>query len=235
MRVLERGADSFAVGEEVLGWSEERSSHAELVSVPAEQLTPKPPAVPWEVAGSLFVAGMAALASVESVAPKQGETVAVSAAAGGVGSLAAQLAVLRGARVIGLASEGNHDWLRAHGIVPVTYGDGQAERIREAAPDGIDAFIDTFGGGYVELAIDLGVPPARINTIIDFAAVERFGVKAEGTHSIATAERLAGLAELVAEGRLEVPIARTYPLEQVRDAFRELERRHTHGKIVLVP
>ncbi len=233
--MLERGADSFAVGEEVLGWSEERSSHAELVSVPAEQLTPKPPAVPWEVAGSLFVAGMAALASVESVAPKEGETVAVSAAAGGVGSLAAQLAVLRGARVIGLASEGNHDWLRAHGIVPVTYGDGQAERIREAAPDGIDAFIDTFGGGYVELAIDLGVPPARINTIIDFEAVERFGVKAEGTHSIATAERLAGLAGLVAEGRLEVPIARTYPLEQVRDAFRELERRHTHGKIVLVP
>jgi NADPH2:quinone reductase len=235
VRVLERGADSFAVGEEVLGWSEERSSHAELVSVPADQLTPKPPAVPWEVAGSLFVVGMAALASVESVAPKQGETVAVSAAAGGVGSLAAQLAVLRGARVVGLASEGNHDWLRAHGIVPVTYGDGQAERIREAAPDGIDAFIDTFGGGYVELAIDLGVPPARINTIIDFDAVERFGVKAEGTHSIATAERLARLAELVAEGRLEVPIARTYPLEQVRDAFRELERRHTHGKIVLVP
>ena len=235
VRVLERGADSFAVGEEVLGWSEERSSHAELVSVPADQLTPKPPAVPWEVAGSLFVVGMAALASVESVAPEQGETVAVSAAAGGVGSLAAQLAVLRGARVVGLASEGNHDWLRAHGIVPVTYGEGQAERIREAAPDGIDAFIDTFGGGYVELAIDVGVPPARINTIIDFDAVERFGVKAQGTHSIATAERLAGLAELVAEGRLEVPIARTYPLEQVRDAFRELERRHTHGKIVLVP
>ena len=235
VRVLERGADSFAVGEEVLGWSEERSSHAELVSVPAEQLTPKPPAVPWEVAGSLFVAGMAGLASVESVAPKEGETVAVSAAAGGVGSLAAQLAVLRGARVIGLASEGNHDWLRTHGIIPVTYGDGQAERIREAAPDGIDAFVDTFGGGYVELAIDLGVPPARINTIIDFGAVERFGVKGEGTHSIATAERLAGLAGLVAEGRLEVPIARTYPLEQVRDAFRELERRHTHGKIVLVP
>ena len=79
------------------------------------------------------------------------------------------------------------------------------------------------------------MPPARINTIIDFGAVEHFGVKAEGTHSIATAERLAGLAGLVAEGRLEVPIARTYPLEQVRDAFRELERRHTRGKIVLVP
>ncbi len=235
VRELGEGVDSFAVGQEVLGWSEERSSQAELVAVPAEQLTPKPATVPWEVAGSLFVAGMAALASVESVAPKEGETVAVSAAAGGVGSLAAQLASLRGARVIGLASEGNHDWLRAHGVVPVTYGDGQEERIREAAPDGLGAFIDTFGGGYVELAIDLGVPAERINTIIDFAAVERFGVKAEGTHSIATAERLAGLAELVAEERLEVPIARTYPLEQVRDAYRELERRHTHGKIVLLP
>jgi NADPH:quinone reductase-like Zn-dependent oxidoreductase len=99
----------------------------------------------------------------------------------------------------------------------------------------VDAFIDTFGGGYVELAIELGAAPDRINTIIDFGAVERYGVKALGTHAIATAELLAELVGLVADGELELPIARTYPLDRVRDAYRELEQRHTRGKIALVP
>jgi NADPH:quinone reductase-like Zn-dependent oxidoreductase len=235
VRALGDGADAFAAGDEVLGWTEQRASHAELVVVPADQLTPKPAGVPWEVAGSLFVAGMAALASVQAVSPQAGETVVVSAAAGGVGSVAVQLARNTGAKVIGLAGEQNHDWLRAHDIVPVTYGDGQAERIREVADGTVDAFIDTFGGGYVELAVELGVSPERINTIADFDAVQRLGVKAQGTQAIASAPLLAELVALVADGRLEIPIARTYPLTQVRDAFEELAARHTHGKIVLLP
>jgi NADPH:quinone reductase-like Zn-dependent oxidoreductase len=99
----------------------------------------------------------------------------------------------------------------------------------------VDAFIDTFGGGYVELALKLGVAPNRIDTIIDFAAAAKYGVKAEGSHEAATADVLAQLAGLVAAGRLEIPIARVYPLAQVRDAYRELEQRHTRGKIVLEP
>ena len=231
------GADvsAFAVGDEVLGWTEKRASQAELVVVPDDQLTAKPQTVSWEVAGSLFVVGFAAYASVRAVAPRAGETVVVSAAAGGVGSVAVQLTRRTGATVIGLASEHNHDWLRHHDIVPVTYGDGQAERIREAAGGRIDAFIDTFGGGYVDLAIELGVSPERINTIADFEAVQRLGVHGQGTHAVATAPLLAELVAMVADGSLEIPIARTYPLEQVRDAFRELEARHTHGKIVLLP
>lgn len=229
------GVSSFAPGDEVLGWSEERSSQAELVSVPAEQLIEKPPALSWEVAGSLFVVGMAAYASVQAVAPRAGETVVVSAAAGGVGSIAVQLARRTGANVIGLASQPNHEWLRRHDIVPVLYGEGQAQRIREAAPGGVDAFIDTFGSGYVDLAIELGVAAERINTIADFAAIERLGVKGEGTHAIATAPLLAQLAGLVADGSVELPIARTYPLAQVREAFTELADRRTHGKIVLLP
>jgi NADPH:quinone reductase-like Zn-dependent oxidoreductase len=233
---LGEGVDALAVGDEVLGWTEQRASHAELVAVPADQLTAKPASVPWEVAGSLFVAGLAAYASVDAVGPQAGETVVVSAAAGGVGSPAVQLARRTGARVIGLAGERNHEWLRRQEIVPVTYGEGQADRIREAAAGGsIDAFIDTFGGGYVDLAIELGVAPRRINTIIDYDAVQRLGVHAQGTHSIASAQILAELVGLVAQGSLEIPIARTFPLEQVRDAFRELEARHTHGKIVLLP
>jgi NADPH:quinone reductase-like Zn-dependent oxidoreductase len=233
VRAAGGGVDAFAAGDEVLGWSDERSSHAELVAVPADHLAPKPPSVPWEVAGSLAIAGMAAYASVQAVEPQEGETVVVSAAAGGVGSIAVQLVALRGARVIGLAGEQNHAWLRAHGAVPVTYGEGQAERIREAAPDGVDAFIDLFGGGYVDLAIELGVAPDRINTIIDFAAVQRHGVKAQGTQSVASAAVLAELAGLAAEGKLEVPIASVYSLDRVRDAYRELAHRHTRGKIVL--
>ncbi len=225
----------FAIGDEVLGWTEERASHAELVTVPADQLTAKPASIPWQVAGSLFVVSMAAYASVQAVAPQAGENVVVSAAAGGVGSAAVQLAHRTGASVIGLASERNHDWLRRHDIVPVTYGSGQADRIRRAADGPIDAFIDTFGGGYVDLAIELGVAPKRINTIIDFDAVRRVGVQSRGTHAVATSALLAELAGLVAQGRLEIPIARTFPLNQVRSAYQELSDRHSHGKIVLVP
>jgi NADPH:quinone reductase-like Zn-dependent oxidoreductase len=235
VQAIGEGASDFAVGDEVLGWTEQRASHAELVVVSAEQLTAKPASLPWEVAGSLFVVGMAALASVQAVDPQPGETVVVSAAGGGVGSAAVQLARNAGARVIGLAGEQNYDWLREHDIVPVTYGDGQAQRIREAADGEVDAFIDTFGGGYVDLAIELGVSTERINTIIDYDAVQRLGVHAQGTHAIASAPLLAELVGLIAEGRLEIPIARTYPLTQVRDAFTELADRHTHGKIVLLP
>jgi NADPH:quinone reductase-like Zn-dependent oxidoreductase len=235
VRDLGAGVSAFAGGDEVLGWTEERASHAELVVVPADQLAAKPASVPWEVAGSLFVVGLAAYASVQAVAPLLGETVVVSAAAGGVGSVAVQLARSSGATVIGLAGEHNHDWLRRHDIVPVTYGEGQADRIRDVAGGTIDTFIDTFGGGYVDLAIGLGVPAQRINTIADFEAVERLGVRGQGTHAIATAALLAELVGLVAGGSLEIPIAATFPLEQVRDAYRELQARHSHGKIVLLP
>jgi NADPH:quinone reductase-like Zn-dependent oxidoreductase len=229
------GVTGWRPGDEVLGWTEERGSQAELVAVPADQLTAKPAALSWEVAGSLFVVGMAGYASVQAVAPQPGETVVVSAAAGGVGSVAAQLARRTGATVIGLAGERNHAWLRGHDIVPVAYGEGQEERIRAAAPGGVDALIDTFGGGYVDLGIALGVKPERINTIIDYEAVQRLGVHGQGTHAIATAPLLAEVAELAANGSLEIPIAATFPLDRVRDAFVALGERHTHGKIVLIP
>jgi NADPH:quinone reductase-like Zn-dependent oxidoreductase len=235
VRALGEGVENFSEGDEVLGWTEQRASQAELVAAPADQLAAKPEGVPWEIAGSLFVVGLAAYNAVDAVAPQAGETVAVSAAAGGVGSLAVQLAGRTGALVIGLAGEANHEWLRSHDVVPVTYGEGQEDRIKEAAHGTLNAFIDTFGGGYVAMAIDLGVPRDRINTIADFQAVERFGVKSQGTHSNATAQRLAHLVGLVAEGELEVPLARTFSLDQVQDAYRELADRHTHGKIVLLP
>jgi NADPH:quinone reductase-like Zn-dependent oxidoreductase len=226
---------TVGIGDEVIGYSDNRNSQAELAVVPAEHLTPRPPAVPWEVAGSLHVAGVTAWAAVRAVSLSDDDTVVVAGAAGGVGVFAVQLAGLTGATVIGLAGESKHGWLRSHDVVPVLYGDGVEDRIRAAAPDGVDAFLDLVGGGYVELALALGVAPDRIDTIADFEAVSKHGVKGEGSAAGTGASTLAELAADVANGSLEVPIAATYPLEQVRDAYAELEQGHTLGKIVLLP
>lgn len=227
--------DGFSVGDEVIGFVNTRSSQAELVVAEAEDLIPRPPSVPWEQAGALFVAGTTAYAAVRAVSINEGDTVVVSGAAGGVGSLVVQLAENAGAKVIGLAGEANHGWLSDRGVIPVSYGEGVAGRVREASGGEVDAFIDTFGSGYVEIALELGVRPERIDTIKDFAAVEKHGVKAEGNSAAASADVMAELAGMIREGTLEIPISRTYPLTQVRDAYRELERRHTRGKIVLIP
>jgi NADPH:quinone reductase-like Zn-dependent oxidoreductase len=229
------GVSSFTPGDEIIGFTDSRGSQAELAVIDAKNAARRPAGVPWEVAGALFVVGATAWAAVGAVNLSEGDTVVVSGAAGGVGSLAVQLARRTGATVIGLASEPNHEWLRGHGVIPLTYGDGVADRIREAAPAGVNAFIDTIGGGYVELALELGVAPDRIDTIADFDAPAKYGVKAEGNAAGASAKTMAELAALIDEGALEVPIAATYPLDQVREAYAELERNHTRGKIVLVP
>ena len=229
------GVTEFAVGDEVLGWSWRRSSHAEYVAVPVGQLIAKPAALSWEVAGALYVVACMAYAAVRAVDVREGDTVAVSAAAGGVGSIVVQLLRLRGATVLGIASEGNHDWLAAHGVVPIAYGDGLVERLRAAAPNGIDAFIDLFGPEYLDVAVEFGIPPDRIETIISRQKAAEIGAKVEGSGNASTTEVLAEMAELVASGQIEVPIAATYPLERVRDAYAELEQRHTRGKIVLIP
>src|ERR1700735_4817326 len=173
------GVDVTAAGtgDEVIGYSDNRNSQAELIVVPAENLTPRPPSVPWEVAGSLHVAGVTAWAAVRAVSLSDDDTVVVAGAAGGVGVFAVQLAGLTGATVIGLAGESKHGWLRSHDVVPVLYGDGVEDRIRAAAPDGVGAFLDLVGGGYVELALGLGVAPDRIDTIADIHAVLKHRVQ----------------------------------------------------------
>jgi len=228
------GVTGLGPGDEVIGWTDERASHAEYVVAHATNLTARPPEVPWEVAGSLFVAGATAWAAVRALALAPTDTVVVAGAAGGVGSVTVQLARLAGATVIGLASPANHDWLAAHGVTRVSYGDGVADRIRQATGQ-VDAFIDTVGDDYVRLALDLGVKPSRVDTIANYPAVQEFGVKADGNAVGSSAAVLAELAGLVAAGKLEVPIAATYPLSQVREAYTELAGGHTHGKIVLIP
>jgi NADPH2:quinone reductase len=227
--------NDFAVQDAVLGFSWRRSSHATHVAVPVSQLIHKPPELSWEVAGSLYVVGCTAYAAVRAVDAQAGETVAVSAAAGGVGTVVVQLLALRGAKVLGIASPSNAEWLRSHGAVQVSYGEGLAERLKAASPDAIDAFIDLFGPEYVQLAVDLGIPRDRIETIASFEKAQEVGAKADGSATASTPEVLADMAGLVAAGAIEIPIAATYPLERVADAFEELEHRHTRGKIVLIP
>lgn len=235
--VKEVGIDvvGFAPGDEVLGWSWTRSSQAEEVIVPADQLIAKPTELSWEAAGSLYVVGVTAFAAVRAVDISAGDTVVVSAAAGGVGTITVQLLKVGGANVVGLASADHHDWLREKGVTPVAYGEGALQRILEATPDGIDAFIDLYGPEYIDLALELDVPPAKIETIISYERAQEVGAKMEGSSDATSPEILKEMAELLALGKIEMPIAATYPLDEVREAFEQLEDRHTLGKIVLIP
>ena len=227
------GVTRWSAGDEVIGYTDNRASQAEYVVVEEQNLTAKPAGLPWEVAGALFVAGATAYAAVRAVTLTEGDTVVVTGAAGGVGSIAVQLAGLAGATVIGLASEVQHEWLTDHGVIPVVYGDGVTDRIRQLTGK-VDAFIDTVGGDYVELALSLGVEPSRVDTIANFDAVAKYGVKAEGNAAGASASVLAELAGLIVGGKLEIPIAATFPLSQVQDAYRLLEKGHIGGKVVLI-
>jgi NADPH2:quinone reductase len=229
------GAGEVTAGDEVLGWSWDRASHSEYVLIPAEQVVPKPAELSWEAAGSLYVAGVTAFAVAKAVGPSERDVVAVSAAAGGVGSLVVQLLRLTGASVLAIASPANHAWLAGHGATPVAYGPDLRRDLAAAAPSGIDAFIDLFGPEYVDLAVELGVRPERINTIASFAKAAEIGAKTEGSMAGTSPEVLAYLASLIASGRIELPIAATFPLSEVRHAFELVEQRHTHGKVVLLP
>ena len=231
------GVTTVAAGDEVIGWVDTRSAQAEYAVVDADNLAGKPADVPWEVAGALGVAGFTAWAALRAVNLKAGDTVAVSAAAGGVGSLTVQLARRAGATVVGIAGQHNQEWLREHGAIPVRYGEDLVGRIFDAllTTPQVDAFIDTHGGDYVEFAInELGVEPSRVDTIVRFDAVREYGVKSEGNAAGASAATLAELAQLIAAGELEVPITATYPLDQVREAYERLATGHVRGKIVLL-
>ena len=215
------GVTGFAAGDEVIGYTDNRASQAEYAVVEEQNLTARPAGVPWEVAGALFVAGATAYAAVRAVALTDGDTVVVSGAVGGVGSLAVQLARRAGATVIGLASQENHERLAGHGAISVADGDGVANRIRQEVGK-VDAFIDTFGADYVQLALE-----ARRRAFPDrhhrqLRSGRRVRGQSRGERGRGQRER-AGRAGRADRGdELEVPIAATFPLSQVQDAYRRL-------------
>ncbi|MFF2042315.1 NADP-dependent oxidoreductase [Kitasatospora sp. NPDC058170] len=228
------GPDSsgWKVGDEVLGFRLLRS-HAEFVTVDGSQLVAKPAGMPWEQAGSLSASGQTAHTGLTALGVGKGDTVLVHGAAGGVGTVAVQLARAWGATVIGTASERNHDYLRELGAIPVLYGEGLVERVRAAAPQGVDAAFDAAGHGALEASVELVADRDRIATITDFATAGRLGLRA--LRAERTAARLAELVRLWEDGGLRLEVADTFPLGRAADAHRMVGTGHVRGKVVLVP
>jgi len=230
------GVQQFARGDEVMGYVD-RGAQATYVAVPERQLLPKPPSLTWEVAGSLYVAGTTAWTAIEGLALGPSDEIVITAAAGGVGCLAAQFARMRGATVIGTCAEMRFDFLRQFGVIPIAYGPGLADRVRILGDDPnhpaggrpVSAFLD-FLGGQTHEAIKLGVPRGRILTILDWEAVR--GSAAVELYP-ADVVALGRVAALVAARRVRLPIADVFPLDSIADAYRALDRREAPGKIVL--
>ncbi|GAA1520400.1 NADP-dependent oxidoreductase [Agromyces terreus] len=222
------GTMRFDRGDEVMGFADD-GAQATHVVVPEANLIGRPPALSWEVAGSLYTAGTTAWSIIEGLHLGANDTVVVTAAAGGVGCLAAQLARLRGAAVIGTAPDMRFDFLRQFGVIPLEYGPALADRAREVAPHPVSVFLDFLGGQAGEAAA-LGVEPSRVFTLTDWDAVEREQAVRAGTGDLVALGRVAAL---VSARRIRLPIADVFPLERVADAYRAPERREAPGKIVL--
>ena len=234
--VVERigaGVSEFAPGDEVIGYIRQdilhNGAYAELVSAPVETLVRKPRTTSWPEAAGLPLAGLTAYrAIVQTLNVEPGETVLIHGAAGGVGVLAAQLALARASRVIGAASMGHHDFLRSIGVLPVAHGEGIAHRVQALAPNGLDAVLDCVGKGVLHTTSNLGSSRMRACSIAD--------VGPSITTVFARLDRaaLTRLVAMVDEGKLRVPIAATYPLAQAAAAQTALKQPHPAGKIVLV-
>ncbi len=244
--VVEVGPDALGpvgavvVGDHVIAYRVDGGYAEELIAA-ASSVVPKPAAIGWEAAGGLMLAGATAFHALAVTNVGAGETVLVHAGAGGVGAMAVQIAVARGARVIATASERNHEYLRQLGAEPTTYGDGLAERVRALAPDGVDAAIDCVGGDEaIDVSLQLVAERDRIATIVVSPRARELGFKllggapgADPGTAIRDAARLE-LTELVEHGKLDVR-ARAYALDDVAAAHREGQGGHVTGKLVLVP
>jgi NADPH2:quinone reductase len=233
-------AGPVAVGDEVIAYRIDGGYADELV-VAASTVVPKPAAMSWEAAGGLMLAGATAMHALAATGVGAGETVLVHAAAGGVGLMVVQIAVARGAHVVGTASEGQHEYLRELGVEPTTYGDGLAERVRALAPDGVDAAIDCVGSDEaVDVSLELVADRDRIVSIAAFPRGAEVGIKmigggpgADPGTELRNAARLQ-LTALVEQGKLSVR-ARSFALDDVAEAHREGQAGHVTGKLVLFP
>ncbi|ROQ32787.1 NADPH:quinone reductase-like Zn-dependent oxidoreductase [Streptomyces sp. PanSC19] len=234
---LGEGVTDLAVGDEVLGWTK-TGAYAEYAI--AGTVAPKPAGLSWEAAASLPVAGETAQRVLDLLRVREGETLFLHGAAGVVGSVAVQLAVAAGITVIGSASESNHAYLRELGAIPVAYGDGLADRVRAAAPEGVDAVFDAAGHGVLPVAVELlGGGDAAKERIVTIAATdaEEHGIVFSGVTGDPDDVRrgLVSQARLAAEGALTVRLAETLPLKEAARAQEASESGHVRGKIVLIP
>jgi len=224
------GVTGFTVGEEVLGWAL-MNCYAEYVVVTIDQIVQKPKEMPWEHAGVITASGQTAHTALCELGVGKGDTVLIHAAAGGVGTFAVQLAQTWGATVIGTASKRNHDYLRSLGAIPVTYGEGLVDKVRSLSPKGVDVAFDAAGGSALVASVKLVENKQRIGTIVAFDLVEKLGVRPiRSERSIA---RLSELVNFYMQGKINIYIRNSFPLDDVVYAHREVETGHGYGKIVL--
>lgn len=227
------GVSEFVRGDEVIGFTL-FGGYAEYVVVSSDQLVRKPAGMPWETAGGFTGNGQGAHMALEAIRIQPGDTVLIHGAAGGLGTFAVQLALAWGAgRVIGTASEANHDHLRRLGAIPLGYGDGLAARVRAIAPAGVDAALHAGGGDDLALqaSVDLVQDTSRIVAMVPSVQAQTLGIRQlTGTRS---KERLAELVRIYNEGKVDIHIRKVLPLDQAREAHREIESGHGRGKIVL--
>jgi NADPH2:quinone reductase len=234
-------AGPVSVGDEVIAYRAPGAYAAEL-ALPAQALVPRPAGLDWAAAAGLMLTGATAWHALAATEVGAGDTVLVHGAAGGVGLIVVQLAVGRGATVVATASPARHDALRALGALPVAYGDGLADRVRAAAPDGIDVALDLIGTDEaIDVSLELVADRARIATIAAARRGLELGIKALGGSpgadpgtAIRQVARLE-LARLAGEKALRVFVAQTFPLADVAAAHRAIMTGHTSGKIALIP
>ena len=230
---LGEGVSDVSVGDRVFGFAAGGAGAAELAVL--GDYAPIPPSLDFAGAAGLPVAVETAVRTLDLLGVGAGTTLLVNGAAGAVGSAAVQLARARGARVIGTASEGNHDYLRSLGAEPTTYGEGLAERVRELAPDGVDAALDAAGGGALSALVELAGGPENVVTVADYAGAEQTGARFTGGMGTQRAvHALREIEALIEAGQFSLPVAKTFPLEQIGEAHRLSETGHVRGKLVLL-
>jgi NADPH:quinone reductase-like Zn-dependent oxidoreductase len=227
------GVTDVALGDEVFGWAAGGGGAAEMALL--SEYFPIPAGLDFASAAALPVAVETAVRTLDLLGVTAGITLLVNGAAGGVGSSAVQLARVRGARAIGTASPNNHDYLRSIGAEPTTYGEGLVERVRAIAPDGVDAALDATGHGALPALVELAGSPERVVTVADYVGAEETGVRFSGGMGTDRAvHALRDIGALIESGQFSLPVAQTFPLDQIAEAHRLSEAGHVRGKLVLL-
>ncbi len=227
------GVTDAKPGDRVFGFAAGGGGAAQLAL--SSDYAPIPPSLDFAEAAALPVAVETAVRTLDLLGVGSGTTVLINGAAGGVGSAAVQIARARGARVIGTASENNHDYLRSLGAEPTTYGEGLEQRVRELAPGGVDAALDAAGAGALPALVELTGSPDRVVTIADFLGAQETGVEFSGGMGTARAvHALSEIGDLIEAGEFTLPVSETFPLEQIAEAHELSQRGHVRGKLVLL-
>ncbi len=229
---LGEGVFDVAVGDRVFGFSAVGAAQAELAVL--SDYAPIPPSLDFPGAAALPAAVETATRALDRLGVRSGSTLLVNGASGSVGAAAVQLALVRGARVIGTARPANHEYLRSLGAEPVAYGEGLSERVRALAPRGVELALDVAGSGVLPELIELAGGREHVVTIADFPGAQAHGVTFSRGDDGRALHALGEIGELIESGRFSLPVAQTFPLTEIAEAHRVSENGHVRGKLVLL-